>query len=155
MTPAAITTGLTDCEWPARLEWLERPGGGRLLIDAAHNPAGAVALADYLDESGVGPLPIVIAVMQDKDLAGIIGALAPAAAFFVATSVPLARARPADALAADIARLAPARRVRVEPSPDAAVELALSRHDRAVAAGSILMVGPLRECLLAAGARRV
>ena len=44
----AIVTGLTRCEWPGRLEWLHVPveGGtsGDLLIDAAHNPAGAAAL---------------------------------------------------------------------------------------------------------------
>ena len=44
----AIVTGLTDCQWPARLEWLRLANGGQLLIDAAHNPAGAAALATYL-----------------------------------------------------------------------------------------------------------
>ena len=47
----AIVTGLTECEWPARLEWLRLPGGGELLIDAAHNPAGAAALASYLQDT--------------------------------------------------------------------------------------------------------
>lgn len=153
--PSAIVTGLTDCEWPARLEWLELPAGNRLLIDAAHNPAGAAALADYLRESGDAPLPIVMAAMQDKDVAGMIAALAPVASSFVATSAPMARARSADSLAADIVRLSPSTPVTVEPSSEAAVRLALARRDRAVAAGSILMVGPLRERLLAAGARRL
>ena len=155
ITPEAIATGLSACEWPGRLEWLACPDGGRLLIDAAHNPAGAAALADYLRDAGVAPLPIVIAAMQDKDLAGMIGALAPVASCFVATTVPLARARSARMLTAEIARLSPATPVHEEASPDAAVLFALSRHQQAVAAGSILMAGPLRERLLAGGARRV
>ena len=89
----AIVTGLTRCEWPARLEWLTVPGGGELLIDAAHNPAGAVALASYLRDTGSPKLPIVFAAMADKDLGGMIEALEPVASMFVATTVPHARAR--------------------------------------------------------------
>ena len=68
----AIVTGLTECQWPARLEWLRLAGGGELLIDAAHNPAGAAALATYLQDTNTAPLPIVLAVMEDKDLAGMV-----------------------------------------------------------------------------------
>ena len=45
ITPAAIDAGLRDVRWPGRLQMIEVPGGRRVLLDAAHNPAGAWALA--------------------------------------------------------------------------------------------------------------
>lgn len=155
----AIVTGLTQCEWPGRLEWLHVPGpapgtGGDVLIDAAHNPAGAAALASYLQDTNAGCLPIIIAAMADKDLPGMIGPLVPLASRFVATTVPNARARSAEQLAADIRALAPAVPVDVEPSPEAAVRSTLAHAPRAVAAGSIYMIGPLRATLIAGGATR-
>jgi len=149
----AIVTGLTQCEWPARLEWL-RVGNGELLIDAAHNPAGAAALASYLQDTGSPKLPFVFAAMADKDLHKMIAALAPVAASFIATTVPHARARTADQLASEIRRMISIP-IESEGSPVAAVIRALERSRRAVACGSIYMVGPLRARLLEAGAARI
>lgn len=151
---AAIVTGLTQCEWPARLEWLHVPAQGDLLIDAAHNPAGAVALASYLQDTGSRKLPIVFAAMADKDLKGMIEALKPVADSFIATTVPHARARSAGQLADAIRALAPGVRVEAIESPQRAVERALESMRKAVAAGSIYMVGPLRATLIAGGATR-
>ena len=178
----AIVTGLTDCEWPARLEWLrvpfdslsghfaaeqlaqDRPPYGELLIDAAHNPAGAAALASYLQDIGAEKMPIVLAVMEDKDANSMIAALAPAASAFIATTVPHARARSADQLAAEIRQQLPELPVESIASPDEAVSHALQHlphrsvggdgSRRAVACGSIYMIGPLRSRLLATGATR-
>jgi len=160
----AIVTGLTKCEWPARLEWLRVPPNGELLIDAAHNPAGAEALASYLQDTGNHPLPIVFAAMADKDLHKMIKALAPVAASFIATTVPHARARTADQLAAEIRALASVP-VEAAGSPLAAVTRALEQPGhrslsgggsrRAVACGSIYMIGPLRARLLEGGASRI
>lgn len=151
---AAIVTGLTQCEWPARLEWLRLPSGADLLIDAAHNPAGAAALATYLEDNGLSPLPIVTAIMADKDVAGMVTQLSRVASSFVATTVPHQRARTADELADTIREIAPGIPVVAEPSPDAAVVTATAGARRAVAAGSIFLVGPLRARLLAAGATK-
>jgi dihydrofolate synthase/folylpolyglutamate synthase len=158
----AIVTGLTECEWPARMEWL-RVGNGELLIDAAHNPAGAAALASYLQDTGSKKLPIVFAAMADKDLKNMIAPLLPVASAFIATTVPNARARSADQLAADIRALAKGVPVEAIASPEAAVAraLELARRSvseggshRAVACGSIYMIGPLRARLIAQGATR-
>ena len=164
----AIVTGLTDCEWPARLEWLRIPAagpGGELLLDAAHNPAGAAALASYLRDTGSTKLPVVFAAMADKDLKSMIEALTPVASSFIATTVPNARARPADQLADEIRSIAPLIPVEAIASPDDAVirafELVAHRDPveggprRAVACGSIYMVGPLRARLFASGATRI
>ena len=150
----AIVIGLTQCEWPARLEWLRLPGGGELLIDAAHNPAGATALASYLQDTRSPKLPIVFAAMADKDLGGMIRALEPVASMFVATSAPHARARAAEAMAAEIRKHSGSVPVIAAATPELAVERALEHSPRAVAAGSIYMVGPLRSRLIAAGAGR-
>ena len=148
----AIITGLTHCEWPARLEWLTIPGHGRVLIDAAHNPAGAQVLASYLEDMRSPRLPIVFAAMVDKNLAGMIGPLVPAASMFVATTVPSARARSAEQLAADMRSLAGDVPVIAIADPFAAVERAWQDSPDAVAAGSIYMIGPLRARLIEAGA---
>jgi dihydrofolate synthase / folylpolyglutamate synthase len=150
----AIVTGLTQCEWPARLEWLRVPPDGELLIDAAHNPAGAAALASYLQDVGSRPLPIVFAAMADKDLTNMIGALATVASSFIATTVPHARARTAAPLAAEIAPLV-AVPVEAVATPQAAVARALELSKRAVACGSIYMIGPLRARLIEGGATRM
>ena len=158
----AIVTALTECEWPARLEWLRLPTGGELLIDAAHNPAGAAALASYLQDTGSPKLPMVFAAMIDKDLPRMIAALAPAAASFIATTAPHARARTAGQLAAEIRRITSVP-VEAAESPLSAVSRALEgpAHrnpgggGRAVACGSIYMVGPLRARLIEGGATRL
>ena len=150
----AIVTGLTQCEWPARLEWL-RTQHGELLLDAAHNPAGAQSLATYLRDTGSKKLAMVFAAMADKDVTNMIAALAPVAAAFIATTVPNARARPAAQLAAEIHALAPTIPVEAIADPEAAVTRAFEHSRRAVACGSIYLVGPLRAKLIARGATRI
>jgi dihydrofolate synthase/folylpolyglutamate synthase len=148
---SAIVTGLTQCEWPGRLEWLRLPHGD-VLIDAAHNPAGAQALASYLEDTRSAKLPIVFAAMADKDVAGMIAALRPMASMFVATTVPNARARSADEMAAVIREHAPGVDVIAAAPAEAAVARALEHAPRIVACGSIYMIGPLRARLLESSA---
>ena len=150
--PDAVIAGLRDVTWPARLEWLEVSGGKRVLIDAAHNPAGAHALAEYLDASGRAPLPVVIAVMQDKDIEGIVRALLPIASRFIVTTADTPRALPADELAARIRQIDGTRDVEAVSDGRAAVSHALQHAPAAAVAGSIFLVGPLRARLIAAGA---
>ena len=148
----AIVTGLTKVEWPARLEWLRMPRGGEVLIDAAHNPAGAQALASYLEDTRRPKLPIVFAAMADKDAAGMIRALEPVASMFVATSASHARSRSAEEMAAVIRQHAPGMHVIAVAPPEAAVARALEHSPQAAVAGSIYMVGPLRARLIEGGA---
>jgi dihydrofolate synthase/folylpolyglutamate synthase len=147
----AIATGLRDVSWPARLEWLQF-AGNRLLIDAAHNPDGARALAEYLATAGSQPQPVVLAIMKDKDVAGIVRALMPHASRFVATTVQNRRALPAGELADQIRALAGSAPVDGIDDPEAAVRHALAHADKAIVAGSIFLVGPLRARLIARGA---
>lgn len=149
---AAIRVGIEEARWPARLEWL-RTADGDVLIDAAHNPAGAGALAAYLTEGGFAPLPIAIAVMRDKDLDGMVGALAHVASRFVATEVSHERSYRAHDLANLLGRLSTVP-VTAEADPVHAMRLAAA-GGRAAAAGSIYFVGPARARLIEAGAEPI
>jgi dihydrofolate synthase / folylpolyglutamate synthase len=151
---AAMISALADVEWPARLEWLRVPGHGDLLVDAAHNPAGARALTSYV-ESVAGRMPLILAVMRDKDVDRIIAELAPAVSRVIATTVDSPRALMARDLAARVVSILPGTPCETQPDWDAAVTAALAQCGRAMAAGSIFLVGPLRAGLIARGAEPV
>ena len=74
-TPEARRRGYATVSWPGRLELLE-VGGREVLLDGAHNPAGAAALADALDDLrpflAPGPITLLTASMADKDVAGVV-----------------------------------------------------------------------------------
>jgi dihydrofolate synthase/folylpolyglutamate synthase len=147
----AVVRGLSTARWPARLEWL-RLREGRLLIDAAHNPAGAEALASYLRDEGGGPLPVVLAAMKDKDVDRMVEPLVPMASRFITTAVDTPRAYRPEELAARIAAKGLVVEVTAIAEPRAAITAALAGAGRAVAAGSIYFVGPLRARLIESGA---
>jgi dihydrofolate synthase / folylpolyglutamate synthase len=84
---AGVAAGL---DLHGRMELVE--GDPPLILDAAHNPAGAMALAEALPAvAGARPLIACVAVLADKDAAGIAAALAPVLDGFVATEIPAAR----------------------------------------------------------------
>ncbi|MFP5263284.1 MAG: bifunctional folylpolyglutamate synthase/dihydrofolate synthase [Blastocatellia bacterium] len=92
----AIIKGLRQASWPGRLELVEdRPA---ILLDGAHNPAGARSLRAFLDEFWRGPLTLVFAAMADKDTDAMAAAL-----FGVARTIVLTRV--SDGRAASTARL--------------------------------------------------
>ena len=71
---AAITRGLLSVEWPARFQRWDH----RTIIDGAHNPMAARALATtWLETFGGQRTTLVLAILDDKDLRGICEALAP------------------------------------------------------------------------------
>jgi dihydrofolate synthase / folylpolyglutamate synthase len=159
--------GYAEARWPGRLELLTIHGRD-VLLDGAHNPAGAVALAAALDDLRPhltpGPLTLLTASMADKDVAGIAGALTATPALeggrIIATAVDSPRALPAGRLAAIWSNRVRAaqrdhrgrrRATSVETEPDLATAL-----DRALAgptgpvvvAGSLYLVGAVRPRLV-------
>jgi dihydrofolate synthase/folylpolyglutamate synthase len=143
----AVRAGLSRAEWPARLERF-RAGGTDILLDAAHNPAGARALAAYLREIGWTDVSLLFGAMHDKDVRSMLAALAPLCARIVCTTAPSPRAIPAAALAGIAAGIAGAP-VLVDAIGDPAGALAHARRFRepVVVAGSIFLIGPLRDIL--------
>jgi dihydrofolate synthase/folylpolyglutamate synthase len=162
----AIRSGLHATRWPGRLERMT-PAGLSVLLDGAHNPDGAMALAITIDElAGLlpeGPATLLIGVMADKAVNEIVEALAGSRvlrqAQVVATRVPdTPRALPAEDLAAawraalwPIARTSVAD-VDVVEDADAALHHAMERARSTggllVITGSLYLVGHLRPRLV-------
>jgi dihydrofolate synthase / folylpolyglutamate synthase len=139
--------------WPGRLEWV--PGHPPLLLDGAHNPAGARALAAYL--RGGPSIVLVFGAMADKDVRGLAGELFPLAAAVVLTRPRVARATTPDELARRAGRLA----AGAYRQPSVARALALARRlarahgpmTTVVVAGSLYLVGAVKAALEREAAR--
>ncbi|HTK44675.1 MAG TPA: Mur ligase family protein [Patescibacteria group bacterium] len=151
--------GYAGATWPGRLELL-RVDGRDVLLDGAHNPAGAAALATALDDlrpfllggdsAGPPPLTLVHGSMADKDVDGIIAALDRAAALararIVSTQVPGNRAMPAEAVAARWRARRPDAHVEAIPDVAAALDRAMAgAPGTIVVAGSLYLVGEARR----------
>ena len=114
-----------------------------VLVDAAHNPHGAAALAGaipaYFDFDHI---TVVIGILADKDAEGIIRALDGIADDFVVTQSASDRAVGADDLASIVVRIAGADRVLVEPSLETALEVA---RDQAAQSdkGAVVVTGSI------------
>ena len=154
--PAARRRGYATAVWPGRLELLDLGEGRDVLLDGAHNPAGATALARALDDLrphlAAGPLTLVMASMADKDVDGVVTALGGAAALrgatVIATTVDASRAMPAAELADRWRRLQGPASVTVVPDPLEAVDAAIPGPGTTVVAGSLYLVGAVRAHLV-------
>ncbi|WP_437500524.1 bifunctional folylpolyglutamate synthase/dihydrofolate synthase [Sorangium sp. So ce1099] len=141
----ALPAGLAAARWPGRLERLEA-GAAHVLLDCAHNPHGAQALAAWLDEEGPGAArtSLVFGAMTDKGWGEMLQTLAPRAQrrFYV---TPKGRAAaPLEALCA----IAPGEPIG---DPGAAVARAMevaAPGELVVVTGSIYLVGEVRSVLL-------
>jgi dihydrofolate synthase / folylpolyglutamate synthase len=164
---AAIESGVKATVWPGRLEWIVLGDGAPVLMDVAHNPAGAwtlrAALAQLPDAM---PRTLIFSCLKDKQLKELAQVLFP---LFDATSgdperardhvvlapidtprtMPLgelmAAAQAMDVPATGAATLAEALRIAREVTPKDGV---------IVATGSVFLVGELRAALRGAGSLR-
>jgi len=137
----AIVEGLESVTWPGRIDLRRCPDGRELLLDAAHNPEGAAALAAYLEHSGAAPQPLVFAAMQDKNIADMLRALLPFSSRLIVTRASNARSEDPATIADTARALAPAMPIAVEPAPARALELAWQSAPSIVVAGSIFLLG--------------
>ena len=140
---AAIRTGLEDVVWPARLETATWRGHA-VLLDGAHNPAGARALQSYLAEAYGRRLPIVMAVMREKSADEMVAALAPSASHFVCTAPATPRAVPPSDLLVAVRRTAPGIPAEAVAGPIDALARAVAYGSPAVVAGSLYLAGEIR-----------
>jgi dihydrofolate synthase/folylpolyglutamate synthase len=145
LTEGVITEGFATATSPGRLQLVGTEP--TVLVDAAHNPGGAVALAAAIGEYFTfDKVVAVIAVLADKDVEGIIRALDPVVTEFVVTSSSSERAIDPDELASIVVRIAGADRVLVEPDLTSALEQARdlageSEKGAVLVTGSITLVG--------------
>ena len=146
--PEARRAGYATVRWPGRLELLEARGR-EVLLDGAHNPAGAATLAQAVDDLAPHLAPgrptLIVAIMADKDVDGVMDALASstilAGARVICTASSSGRALPPGQLAvrwsAAMARraaaasdttgpeAAPAAAPETAPDPAAALDMAV------------------------------
>jgi folylpolyglutamate synthase/dihydropteroate synthase len=119
---------------PGRLEVVRR--SPLVVIDAAHNPAGMAATVAAVEESfQYDDLIVIAAISADKDVAGILDELEPAATRLIATSNVSGRAMEPDDLADAAQAVLGPDRVSVAARLDEAIELAVGLADEADAAG--------------------
>ena len=140
ISPEAIVEGARSCRWPGRLEWVELPQDRRVLLDAAHNPEGAAALAEYLE----GPVDLLFGALGDKDVSEMLVPLAKKARKIILTTPASDRARPPEELAS---LLGGREEVEVVPHLGQALDHALQPGTRLVVCGSIYLIGEVRKQL--------
>jgi dihydrofolate synthase/folylpolyglutamate synthase len=136
---SAVRAGLEQVVWPGRLEVRRLPDGREVLLDAAHNADGALALRDYL--ANRPPRPIVFAAMRDKDVAAMIDTLAPVVSAFIMTRASNARSSEPSVLAEVARRANPRLTVAVEITAASALAHAWRLSREIVVAGSIFLLG--------------
>jgi dihydrofolate synthase/folylpolyglutamate synthase len=134
----AIARGLANVHWPARFQrWDERT-----IIDGAHNPVGASVLAKtWRDQFGHERATIILAVLRDKDVAGIWRALAPIAQHMILPPAHSERALAPQELAKIGAEISPELSISVAPSLGDAFHQAQSRRERVLVTGSLHFAG--------------
>jgi len=146
VTSAAITKGLSAAKWPGRLQVVRREP--TVIVDGAHNPPAAAALAESLRELfPAKKFTFVLGVLNDKDLAGISAALGPLASRVIATRAHTPRAFEPEELEDAFRDYAP---VLVVPEVKEAVTKAIgtaAKEDVVVVAGSIYTIGEALELL--------
>jgi dihydrofolate synthase/folylpolyglutamate synthase len=150
---AAVRAGCAGVRWPGRFQVLRGVRGhATVVLDGAHNPGGAAALAASLARYFPGaPLTLVLGIARDKDRAGILKMLGPLASRLVLTAAAHTRAAPPAELAAALPPTdAP---VALVPDVGAALRHALDdpAADVVCVAGSLFVVGEALAWLDAEG----
>jgi dihydrofolate synthase/folylpolyglutamate synthase len=153
LNDAAVRAGCASVRWPGRFQVLPRKGRRpTIVLDGAHNPAGAAALASSLARYFPGArFTLVVGIARDKDRAGMLKALAPLAGRLVLTAADHARAAPPAELAAAL----PPTEAPVALVPDVGAALRHALDDPAAdvvcVAGSLFVVGEALAWLDAEG----
>ena len=144
--------GLASVRWPGRLQLVERPGAQRILLDGAHNSAGATSLRAALEEHFPATRPaFILGIMADKDWDLMCEILAPLARRILCVPVHSERSATPDQL----------REACHRTNPDAEVHScgslaeALTETEAepfVVIAGSLYLIGEAMERLHVAAA---
>ena len=150
----AVRAAFAGVRSPGRLEVVRR--SPTVLIDGAHNPAGAAALSAALQDAFTfDRLVAVVAMLDDKDAAGVLAELEPVVSTVVVTTNGSPRAMPAMELAEIAREVFGAERVEVSERLDDAIDLAVASAESEAAiggagvimTGSIVTVGEARHLL--------
>jgi dihydrofolate synthase / folylpolyglutamate synthase len=154
VTRAAIEAGLRDVTLPGRFQVVRRtePAAVEWILDVAHNPAAAQALAGQLASRPTsGRTLAVCGILGDKDIEGIATTLRNSFDAWIIVGVASARSVPVDELALRLADTG-ARVAKTAATVAEGCEVAQTMAragDRIVVFGSFLTVGPALEWLQA------
>ncbi|MBV9957523.1 MAG: hypothetical protein JO360_03845, partial [Acidobacteria bacterium] len=144
----AIITGLERACHPGRLEWRELQPP--MLFDGAHNPAGARALRDYLDEFVKAPVTLLFGAMRDKDLEVMAETLFPAAEHLILTELRNPRTATKETLRQLASHHTDASRLAVTDDVAEALRIAAERTGPGgvvCVTGSLYLIGEAQELL--------
>jgi dihydrofolate synthase/folylpolyglutamate synthase len=148
---------------PGRLEVVRR--SPTVVIDAAHNPAGAAVTAEAVQEAfSFSPLIGVLGVMADKDVEGVLDAFEPVFSTVVCTQNSTDRAMLAESLGELARGVFGADRVVVAPRLVDAIDQAIGLAESAdgglgigsggvLVTGSVITAGEARTLLVRKSAR--
>jgi dihydrofolate synthase/folylpolyglutamate synthase len=142
---AAIIRGLETVQHPGRLELISP-----FLLDGAHNPAGAEALRDYLNEFRPAWLTLVFAAMSNKKLDQIAATLFPLADCLVLTTIENPRAAALELLRSLAERYARGAVIETTSSTEA-IHTALTQtppEGLICVTGSLYLLGETRPLIL-------
>ncbi|GAA1476217.1 folylpolyglutamate synthase/dihydrofolate synthase family protein [Nocardioides aestuarii] len=139
-----VSSAFAQVTSPGRLEVVRR--SPTIVLDAAHNPHGARAAAEALDDSfAFDPLVGVIGVMGDKDHEGVLAAFEPHLAHLVVTQNSSSRAMRAERLAEAAREVYGDDRVTVVPrlgdAIDVAAGIAEEQTGSSIGSGAVLVTG--------------
>lgn len=136
LSPAAIREGVKRARWPGRLERVaENPD---IILDGAHNPAGARALAAYIREFFSGePVRIIYGAMRDKAIEEVTETLFPLAREIILTAPDQPRAIRPESLAPMLGSSA----VRIADNIAEAVRMTREAPMTTFITGSLFLVG--------------
>jgi len=144
---ASMRAGLAGVFWPGRLQRIDLAGGRTILLDGAHNPAGAAALRVALEAEHPGARPtLVFGVFRDKDSAAMCQSLAPLARRLLLVPVHAERTEDPERLVGACRLANPGAAVETCASLGEALDLA-ARDKFVVVAGSLYLVGEAMELL--------
>jgi len=148
ITHHAIVAGITTATHAGRLDLYD--GEPCLLLDGAHNPSGARALRDYLNQFVKVPLTLVFGAMNDKRLEEIATILFPAAAHLILTQPDNPRAASPEALQSLAATVMPENKIMVSRTPGEALQKARQLTPSGgmiCVTGSLYLVGEIKAIL--------
>jgi dihydrofolate synthase/folylpolyglutamate synthase len=142
----AVREAFAQVTSPGRLEVVRR--SPTVVLDSAHNPHGARASAEAVQESfAFSPLIGVVGAMADKDVEGVLDAYEPVMSRIVCTQNSTSRAMPAESLGELASGIFGPDRVDVHPRLDDAIEAAIAMAEGtesdgfAMGSGGVLVTG--------------
>ena len=142
-----IRAGLAGVNWPGRLQLVTRASGQKILLDGAHNPAGAKALRAALENNfPAARRTLVLGVLQDKDWRPICETLASLAARLFTVPVASERSANPQELAEACRKINPAAEITACPSLGDALDKSAA-DEFVVITGSLYLVGEALERL--------